>query len=343
MVQNPARKPAQKPTQNLARVAGHVARKRFGQNFLVDADIIRQIVHAIAPRAGETVVEIGPGLGALTEPLLACISHLHVVEIDRDLIARLRQRWPEDRLTIHEGDALTFDFGKLKGAGPLKIVGNLPYNISSPLLFHLTRYAPVVHDMHFMLQKEVVDRMVAEPGSRDFGRLSVMLQYHYHMECLFIVPPAAFNPAPKVDSAIVRLIPRDTKKVGADETTALQGGRVKNTLMKPLRSRAVEQSTLSSPLRILAVADGDTAQGDVQGSENGIAKDEALFARVVAAAFSQRRKMLRNTLHDFFSEAGLMALGIAPTARAEELGVGDYVRLANALANRADKSGLLHN
>jgi len=300
MAQNPARKPAQKPTQNLARVAGHVARKRFGQNFLVDADIIRQIVHAIAPRAGETVVEIGPGLGALTEPLLAGISHLHVVEIDRDLIARLRQRWPEDRLAIHEGDALTFDFGKLKGTGPLKIVGNLPYNISSPLLFHLTRYAPVVHDMHFMLQKEVVDRMVAEPGSRDFGRLSVMLQYHYHMECLFIVPPAAFNPAPKVDSAIVRLIPRDTKKVGA----------------------------------------GNTAQGDAQGGDNGIAKDEALFARIVAAAFSQRRKMLRNTLHDFFDEAGLMAQDIPPTARAEELGVGDYVRLANALANRSEKSGL---
>jgi 16S rRNA (adenine1518-N6/adenine1519-N6)-dimethyltransferase len=300
MAQTPTRKPAQKPTQNLARVAGHVARKRFGQNFLVDADIIRQIVHAIAPHAGETVVEIGPGLGALTEPLLAGISHLHVVEIDRDLIARLRQRWPEDRLAIHEGDALTFDFGQLKGAGPLKIVGNLPYNISSPLLFHLTRYAPVVHDMHFMLQKEVVDRMVAEPGSRDFGRLSVMLQYHYHMERLFIVPPAAFNPAPKVDSAIVRLIPRDTKKVGAD----------------------------------------DTARGAAQGGENGIAKDEALFARIVAAAFSQRRKMLRNTLHDFFSEAGLMALGIAPTARAEELGVGDYVRLANALANRPDKTGL---
>jgi 16S rRNA (adenine1518-N6/adenine1519-N6)-dimethyltransferase len=293
MAQNPARKPA----RNLARVAGHVARKRFGQNFLVDADIIRQIVHAIAPHAGDTVVEIGPGLGALTEPLLARISHLHVVEIDRDLIVRLRQRWPADRLTVHEGDALNFDFGALKGAGPLKIVGNLPYNISSPLLFHLTRYAPAVHDMHFMLQKEVVDRMVAAPGSRDFGRLSVMLQYHYHMECLFSVPPTAFNPPPKVDSAIVRLIPRDTKKI-------MRSG------IQP-----------------------DGADDTAQDAENGIAKDEALFARIVAAAFSQRRKMLRNTLHDFFSEAGLMAQGIPPTARAEELGVGDYVRLANALAN----------
>jgi 16S rRNA (adenine1518-N6/adenine1519-N6)-dimethyltransferase len=283
MAQNPARK----PVQNLARVAGHVARKRFGQNFLVDAGIIRQIVDAIAPRTGETVVEIGPGLGALTEPLLARISHLHVVEIDRDLIVRLRQRWPEDRLTIHEGDALNFDFGALKGAGPLKIAGNLPYNISSPLLFHLTRYAPVVHDMHFMLQKEVVDRMGAAPGSRASALLSVMLQYHYHMECLFIVPPTAFNPPPKVDSAIVRLIPRDKRKVGA---------------------------------------------GDTAASGHETAKDEALFARIVAAAFSQRRKMLRNTLQDFFTGDGLVLWGIKPTARAEELSVADYVRLANVLA-----------
>jgi 16S rRNA A1518/A1519 N6-dimethyltransferase RsmA/KsgA/DIM1 with predicted DNA glycosylase/AP lyase activity len=130
-----------------------------------------------------------------------------VVEIDRDLIARLRQRFPPERLTIHEGDALEFDFGSLKGEGRLKIVGNLPYNISSPLLFHLVR-SPRWCDMHFMLQKEVVDRMVAAPGSKDFGRLSVMLQYRYHMERLFIVPPGAFNPPPKVDSAIVRMIPR---------------------------------------------------------------------------------------------------------------------------------------
>ena len=187
-------------------VAGHTARKRFGQNFLVSDGVIRKIVEAIAPRAGDTVVEIGPGLGALTEPLLERIDHLHVVEIDRDLIARLRQRFPPERLTIHQGDALEFDFGTLKAAGPLKIVGNLPYNISSPLLFHLVPFAPLVYDMHFMLQKEVVDRMVAEPGSKDFGRLSVMLQYRYHMERMFIVPPGAFNPPPKVESAIVRMI-----------------------------------------------------------------------------------------------------------------------------------------
>ena len=259
---------------------GHVARKRFSQNFLVSPGIIHRIVDAIGPRAGDTVVEIGPGLGAITDPLLERIDHLHVVEIDRDLIARLRSRFPPERLTIHEGDALEFDFGALKAQGPLKIVGNLPYNISSPLLFHLVAFAPLVHDMHFMLQKEVVDRMVAEPGSKDFGRLSVMLQYHYHMERMFIVPPGAFNPAPKVDSAIVRMIP---KTGGAAE----------------------------------------------------VAKDHPLFARVVTAAFSQRRKMLRNTLREFISEADLAALGITPTARAEDIAVADYVRLANFLADLA--------
>ena len=264
-------------------VAGHAARKRFGQNFLVSPGIIQKIVDAIAPRAGDTVVEIGPGLGAITGPLLERIDHLQVVEIDRDLIARLRQRFPPERLTIHEGDALKFDFGSLKGAGPLKVVGNLPYNISSPLLFHLVPFAPLVYDMHFMLQKEVVDRMVADPGSKDFGRLSVMLQYHYHMERLFVVPPGAFNPAPKVDSAIVRMIPVDFSTVGAD----------------------------------------------------GTAKDPALFGRVVTAAFSQRRKMLRNTLREFISETDLAALGITPTARAEDIAVADYVRLANSLADLA--------
>jgi 16S rRNA (adenine1518-N6/adenine1519-N6)-dimethyltransferase len=276
-------------------VAGHAARKRFGQNFLVSPGIIQKIVDAIAPRAGDTLVEIGPGLGAITGPLLERIDHLQVVEIDRDLIARLRQRFPPERLTIHEGDALKFDFGSLKGAGPLMVVGNLPYNISSPLLFHLVPFAPLVYDMHFMLQKEVVDRMVADPGSKDFGRLSVMLQYHYHMERLFVVPPGAFNPAPKVDSAIVRMIPVDFSTVGAD------------SLCVPGMSLR-EQVT---------------------------AKDPALFGRVVTAAFSQRRKMLRNTLREFISETDLAALGITPTARAEDIAVADYVRLANSLADLA--------
>jgi len=179
------------------KVDGHTARKRFGQNFLVSASVIRKIIDAVAPCAGDTVVEIGPGLGALTGPLLERIDHLHVVEIDRDLIARLRSRFPPERLSIYQGDALEFDFGALKRDGRLKIVGNLPYNISSPLLFHLADYAEQVHDMHFMLQREVVDRMVATPGGGDFGRLSVMLQYRFDMERLFIVPPDSFNPPPK--------------------------------------------------------------------------------------------------------------------------------------------------
>jgi 16S rRNA (adenine1518-N6/adenine1519-N6)-dimethyltransferase len=251
----------------------HQARKRFGQNFLVCRGTIAKIVDAIAPQRGDRVVEIGPGLGALTEPLLERLDHLHVVEIDRDLIARLKEAHPPEHLSIHEGDALDFDFGTL--GSDLRIVGNLPYNISTPLLFHLAGYAAQVRDMHFMLQKEVVDRMVADPGTADFGRLSVMLQYRFHMERLFIVPPGAFNPAPKVDSAIVRLIP------------------------KP----AVELTV----------------------------RDEALLAKLVLAAFGQRRKMLRNNLREFVDEAGLEAAGIKPTARAEELGVADYVRLANAL------------
>jgi 16S rRNA (adenine1518-N6/adenine1519-N6)-dimethyltransferase len=258
---------------------GHQARKRFGQNFLVSPGVIRKIVDAVAPRAGDTVVEIGPGLGALTEPLLERVEQLHVVEIDRDLIARLRERFAPERLVIHEGDALAFDFGALKGAGPLKIVGNLPYNISSPLLFHLADYGDRVAEMHFMLQKEVVDRMVAAPATSDYGRLSVMLQYRYYMERLFIVPPGSFNPAPKVDSAVVRMIPLDPKKLGPGATV----------------------------------------------------NDAALFARLVAAAFGQRRKMLRNTLKEFGGEALLEAQGLAPTARAEELAVADFVRLANAL------------
>ncbi|MFT3963092.1 16S rRNA (adenine(1518)-N(6)/adenine(1519)-N(6))-dimethyltransferase RsmA [Propionivibrio sp.] len=254
----------------------HIARKRFGQNFLIDAQVIGGIVAAVAPQRDDLVVEIGPGLGALTEPLLQRLDHLHVVEIDRDIVARLRQRFPADRLSIHAGDALAFDFGSLAAAGrKLRVVGNLPYNISTPLLFHLAQFVDRVYDMHFMLQKEVVERMVAEPGSADYGRLSVMLQYRFVMDWLLDVPPESFDPAPKVDSAVVRLIPR---------------------------------------------APGELA-----------ARDAARFAALVAAAFSQRRKMLRNTLKGSVDEALFARLGIAPTARAETLSVADYVRLANAV------------
>ena len=192
---------------------GHRARKRFGQNFLSDPNIIRKIIDGIRPQPGELMVEIGPGLGAMTDPLIERLGHLHVVEIDRDLIARLRERYRPAQLTVHEGDALKFDFASLcagvEGGGErsLRIVGNLPYNISTPILFHLAGFADQVRDMTFMLQKEVVMRMVAEPGTEEYGRLSVMLQYRFRMARMFDVPPGAFRPAPKVMSSIVRMAP----------------------------------------------------------------------------------------------------------------------------------------
>lgn len=253
---------------------GHTPRKRFGQNFLVDPGIIAAIIQAIAPQRGDRVVEIGPGLGALTDPLLERLDHLAVVEIDRDLIARMKQRVGAERLTLHEGDALAFDFASL--GARLRLVGNLPYNISTPLLFHLAGYADHVYDMHFMLQREVVERMVAVPGDAECGRLSIMLQYRFHLEWLLDVPPESFDPPPKVQSAVVRLIPKPAAEL--------------------------------------------------------LARDEALLARVVTAAFSQRRKMLRNTLKGVLDDGGFKALAIDPTRRAEDLGADDYVRIANFLA-----------
>nr|WP_315259705.1 16S rRNA (adenine(1518)-N(6)/adenine(1519)-N(6))-dimethyltransferase RsmA [uncultured Duganella sp.] len=187
----------------------HVARKRFGQNFLHDQNVLSSITESINPQDGDTMVEIGPGLAAMTDQLLRRLKHMHVVELDRDLVTRLEKAYPREKLTIHSGDALKFDFGAIPvpEGKKLRIVGNLPYNISSPLLFHLATFAPQVQDQHFMLQKEVVERMVAEPGSKVYGRLSVMLQWRYDMSLLFVVPPDAFDPPPKVDSAIVRMIP----------------------------------------------------------------------------------------------------------------------------------------
>ena len=183
----------------------HQARKRFGQHFLVDEAVIEQIVRAIRPMADDPMIEIGPGLSALTAPLLESVARLTVIELDRDLAGRLRNAWPAQRLAVIEADALSVDFSAL--GGMLRIVGNLPYNISSPLLFHLAAHADAVRDQHFMLQREVIDRMVAEPGSGDYGRLSVMLQARYAMEKLFDVPPEAFDPPPKVMSSVVRMIP----------------------------------------------------------------------------------------------------------------------------------------
>lgn len=260
------------------RHQGHIARKRFGQNFLVDEGIIDSIVSLIAPRAGQTLVEIGPGLGALTGPLLqACEGPLQAVELDRDLVGRLRVRFGE-RLCVHQADALRFDFATLKPAGSaraLRLVGNLPYNISSPLLFHLTGFADCVIDQHFMLQDEVVARMVAAPGSRDYSRLSVMLQYRYAMDKLLDVPPQSFAPPPKVNSAIVRMIPHPPERLTA--------------------------------------------------------RDERRLGEVVHSAFSQRRKMLRNTLSAYRERVDFEALGFELSRRAEDVPVEEYVALANAL------------
>ena len=255
----------------------HKAKKHFGQNFLVDERIIADIIRAIRPEAGDNMVEIGPGLGALTRPLLKLLNTLHVVEIDRDIIARLKADYPQDKIVIHEGDALKFDFAELPA--PLRIVGNLPYNISSPLLFHFSGYAARITDMHFMLQNEVVERMVAAPSTPEYGRLSVMLQYRFHMEKLIDVPPESFRPAPKVDSAIVRMIP-----IPADQ---------------------------------IAV------------------KDEALFAKVVSAAFGQRRKTLRNTLRPYLAEADFAQLGLDAQLRAENLGVAEFASITRLLSGRA--------
>ena len=247
-----------------------VPKKRFGQHFLTDRHYLGRIVQAIAPQAGDTIVEIGPGTGLLTAELLARIPHLHVVEIDRELAAALRAAWPRDRLAVHEGDALAFDFAALPA--PLRVVGNLPYNVSSPILFHVAAAADRIADCVFMLQKEVVDRMVADPGTEAYGRLSVMLQYRFAMAKVLDVPPGAFSPPPKVDSAVVRMEP-----------------------LPATRPRA---------------------------------KDDRAFEAVVAAAFSQRRKTLRNAVRALVDAEGFTRAGIDPMRRGETLSVAEFIALA---------------
>lgn len=198
----------------------HTPRKRFGQNFLQDTQVIDQIIHAIDPQPHDNLVEIGPGQGALTAPLLKHCGKLSVIEIDRDLGPELKQRFG-DHLILHQADVLKFDFSTLGNAQKLRVVGNLPYNISSPLLFHLLAFLPYIQDMHFMLQAEVVKRMAAEPGSKLFGRLSVMMQYHCKVTPLLHVPPNAFHPAPKVDSMVFRLTPHQHSPYEAVDTNTL--------------------------------------------------------------------------------------------------------------------------
>jgi 16S rRNA (adenine1518-N6/adenine1519-N6)-dimethyltransferase len=257
----------------------HQPRKRFGQNFLRDERVIYAIVAAIAPRSDEHLVEIGPGQGALTRHLLAECGRLDAVELDRDLVEYLGKQFAaESGLTIHSADAMKFDFATLAEDGPLRIVGNLPYNISTPLLFHLFEYSFYVKDMHFMLQKEVVDRLCAEPGSKDYGRLSVMSQYYCAMEPLLEVSPESFNPPPKIMSAVVRLIPHPQPPVDIDPAT---------------------------------------------------------LGRVVTAAFSQRRKTLRNALSSLFTQDEILSADIDPSSRAETLSLEAFARLAHLLAAKA--------
>ena len=226
----------------------HAPRKRFGQHFLVDASVLARIADAVSPRDGDRLVEIGPGLGALTAVLLERVGTLVAVEIDRDLVARLRRRWPEPRLVVHEADALAFDFGALAADGPLRLVGNLPYNISSPLLIGLLAHRRAIVDAHFMLQKEVVDRIVAPHGVADYGRLGVMMQAFHRVERLFDVPPEAFDPPPRVESSVMRMRPLATPRVRDAATLerllAVGFGQrrkmLRGTLMPWLRAQGVD-------------------------------------------------------------------------------------------------------
>ena len=243
----------------MSRKPGHRARKRFGQNFLHDHGVIERIVRAIHPAADDALVEIGPGRGALTEELLAANPRLQVVELDRDLIPVLRTRffnYPEFR--IHEADALRFDFRQLVQDGrPLRIVGNLPYNISTPLIFHLLSQSSVIRDMHFMLQKEVVQRLAATPGDRHYGRLGIMAQYFCRVQPLFEVGPGAFRPAPKVDSAVVRLVPHKSLPYPARDLETLQ--RVVRTAFNARRKtlrKALAGLITAGQLQALGIDDG---------------------------------------------------------------------------------------
>jgi 16S rRNA (adenine1518-N6/adenine1519-N6)-dimethyltransferase len=250
------------------------AKKHLGQNFLHDRSVVDRIVLAVDPQPGDGIVEIGPGQGALTFPLLRRHGALTAIEFDRDLLQPLAAAaQAHGALTLIAADALTVDFTELADGGQLRLVGNLPYNLSSPILFHALDHAASIRDMHFMLQKEVVERMAADPGSKVYGRLSVMLQAYCAVTPLFTVGPGAFRPAPKVDSAVVRLVPREADAVGIE--------------------------------------------------------DPARFAAIVRAAFGQRRKTLRNALDGVVDSSRMLAAGVRPDARAEQLHVADFIKLAN--------------
>jgi len=205
----------------------HRAKKRFGQNFLSDPGIIQRIIQSINPKLGQRIIEIGPGLGALTCPILKLTKEIDVIELDRDIVPKLQLNCGLDavqnnQLRIHNVDVLQFDFGALNYAEPLRIIGNLPYNISTPIIFHLVEHSQLIQDMYFMLQKEVVLRLAAKPDTSNYSRLSVMAQYYFQVDALFLVPPESFDPIPKVESAIVRLIPHKEKPVGVSDEKAFK-------------------------------------------------------------------------------------------------------------------------
>lgn len=256
------------------------ARKRFGQNFLHDASVIDAIIALISPEKGQHLVEIGPGRGALTTQLLKRCDQLDVIELDRDLVPLLASRLGHyEQLTIHEADALKFDYTRLQQHNEkLRVIGNLPYNISSPLLFHLLEQSDCIENMCFMLQREVVERICAVSGTKQYGRLSIMLQHQCHVEQMFVVPPEAFDPAPKVESAIIYLRPLSERK----------GGNV----------------------------------------------DLITLGKLVAQAFSQRRKTIANTLKKLVSLSDLAQAGIEPGQRPETVSVEQYVELTRCLLSK---------
>lgn len=247
----------------------HRARRRFSQNFLIDESVIGSIIEAIGPRRGDNMVEIGPGLGALTRPLTRYVQPLHAVEIDRDIVARLRSEFAAEHLVLHQGDALQFDFAAL---GPnLRVVGNLPYHISTPLLFHLAESVQALRDAHFMLQHEVVERIVAAPASSAFGRLSVMLQYRFDVEKILDVEAEAFRPAPQVTSAVIRMRPR-----GAAGTRAIDEAVFSDTVSRAFsQRRKTLRNTLGS---VLAARDFEQLKIDPQARAQTLAVDD--FVRI---------------------------------------------------------------
>ncbi len=249
----------------------HRARKRFGQNFLHDTQVIEQIIQAVNPKPDQHLIEIGPGQGAITLPLLRASGRLEVIELDRDLITPLAERCQNiGKLTIHNDDALQFPFDKLNHAGKLRVIGNLPYNISTPLLFHLLEFTGLISDMHFMLQNEVVDRLAAKPGTRDYGRLSIMVQFHCDVSKLFMIGPDAFQPAPKVDSAFVRLIPHPKPPVSVINTAAFaqvvkqafsqRRKTLRNNLRNTLPAAEIEAAGIDFSLRAETLSLADFAK-----------------------------------------------------------------------------------